>query len=257
MRASEDVRLLRIEALGLEPGLVHGFSTLRLGGMERPRDGGVRGTPARLALLDALGLGERSGALTTVGAVHGAEVVEVGERRGPVPGVDGLITDQPGLPLLATFADCSPLLLYDPRHHAVALCHAGWRGTAEGIATRAVAALRERYGTDPADLVCGIGPSICGDCYQVGPEVAIRFDGAGSRPGAGDRTLLDVGEVNRLQLIAAGVNPGRVHRHPACTRETPELPSHRRDHDGRRFAAVVALNHPTKLRKLRFAGTLG
>lgn len=242
MRTSADPRLLRIDGLDREPGLAHAFSTLALGGMERRRDGEVTGTPARLALLDAAGLGNRAGELTTVGAVHGTRVVEVGDRRGAVPGVDGLITDQPGLPLLATFADCCPLLLYDPRHHAVALCHAGWRGTAGGIATRAVAALRGRYGADPHDLVCGIGPSICGDCYEVGAEVAARFDGAGSRPGRGDRTLLDVGEVNRLQLVAAGVDPERIHRHPACTRETPEVASHRRDHDGRRCAAVVALS---------------
>ena len=239
MTVGEDRRLLRVEALSPAPGLVHGFSTLRLGGMQRPREGGVR-TPPRLALLDALGLGKCSSELTTVGAVHGTEVVEVGERRGAIPGVDGLFTNERGVPLLATFADCCPIVLYDPRHHAVALCHAGWRGAAGGIATRAVAALRERYGTDPGELVCGIGPSICGGCYEVGPEVAARFDGAGSRPGAGDRTLLDVGEVNRLQLVAAGVDPGRIHRHPACTSEAPDLASHRRDHDGRRFAAVVA-----------------
>ncbi|MBO0707164.1 MAG: laccase domain-containing protein [Candidatus Dormibacteraeota bacterium] len=240
MRASGDGRLLQIDALDSEPGLVHGFSTLALGGMER-RDGEGTRTPARLALLDAAGLGDWAGDLTTVGAVHGTRVVEVGERGGPVPGVDGLMTDQPGLPLLATFADCCPLLLYDPRHHAVALCHAGWRGTAGAIATRAVAALRERYGTEPCDLVCGIGPSICGDCYEVGPEVAAHFDGAGSWPGPADRTQLDVGEVNRGQLVAVGVDPARIHRHPACTWETRDLASHRRDHDGRRFAALVVL----------------
>lgn len=239
-RTGEDLRLLRIEALDVEPGLVHGFSTLALGAMER-RDGGDVRTPPRLALLEALGLGAQAGELTTLGAVHGADVVEVDGRRGSVPRVDGLITDQREVPLLATFGDCVPILLYDPRHHAVALSHAGWRGTAKGVATRTVAALQERYGTAPSDLLCGIGPSVCGACYEVGPEVAARFDGLGSRQGPGDRTLLDVGEVNRLQLIAAGVDPRRIHRHPACTRETPDLPSHRRDHDGRRFAAVVAL----------------
>jgi polyphenol oxidase len=240
MSAGEDHLVFRIGALDAEPGLVHGFSSLRLGAMER-RDGGDVRTPARLALLEALGLEPQAGELTTLGAVHGADVAELDGRRGSVPGVDGLITDQPAVPLLATFGDGVPILLYDPRHHALALSHAGWRGTAIGIASRTVDALRERYGTVPGDLVCGIGPSICGSCYEVGPEVAVRFEGLGSRPGPGDRTLLDVGEVNRLQLVAAGVDPRHIHRHPACTRETPELPSHRRDHDGRRFAAVVAL----------------
>lgn len=241
MRAGEDQRVFGIDALEADPGLVHGFSALTLGSMGRHHDEAEVQTPARLALLEALGLRERASELTTVGAVHGARVIEAGEQRGVVAGVDGLITDQPGVPLLATFADCCPLVLYDPRRHAVALCHAGWRGTAQGIASNGVEALRERYGTDPGDLVCGIGPSVCGACYEVGPEVAARFDGAGSRRGPGDRTLLDVAEVNRLQLVSAGVDPRRIHRHPACTRETPALASHRRDHDGRRCAAVVAL----------------
>jgi len=240
MTASEDHRLLRIDALDAEPGLAHGFSTLALGSMERRDDGDVR-TPARLGLLDVVGLGDRASELTTVGAIHGTRVVEVEEPGGVVVGVDGLMTDQPGVPLLATFADCCPVVLYDPRHHALALCHAGWRGTAKGIATRAVAAMRQRYHSRPGDLVCGIGPSVCGACYEVGPEVAVLFDGAGSRPGPGDRTLLDVAEVNRLQLVAAGVEPERIHCHPACTRETSALASHRRDHDGRRCAAVAAL----------------
>lgn len=230
----------RIDALAAEPGLGHAFSTLELGPMERRHDGPVL-TPPRAALLDAAGLDGAGAALTTLGAVHGDTVVEVGERRGSIPEVDGLTTDQAGVPLFATFGDCCPILLYDPRRRAVALCHAGWRGTALGIAARGVEAMQERYGSDPHDLVCGIGPSICGACYEVGPEVAVRFDGAACRPGRGDRTLLDVGEANRLQLIAAGVPEAQVHRHPACTREDPALPSHRRDHDGRRFAAVVAL----------------
>ncbi|MGH7920034.1 MAG: polyphenol oxidase family protein [Candidatus Dormibacteraceae bacterium] len=229
-----------IEELAALPGLVHGFSSLRLGAMERRGDERVL-IPSRAALLRELGLEDRAGDLTTLAAVHGSDLAEVGERRGAIPRVDGLVTDRPGIPLLATFGDCCPLVLYDPRRHALALCHAGWRGTALGIAGRAVAALRERYGSEPEDLVCGIGPSICGDCYEVGPEVAARFDGAGCRPGPGGSPLLDVGEVNRLQLVAAGVPTDSVHRHPACTRETPDLPSHRRDHDGRRFAAVAAL----------------
>lgn len=230
--------VLSIEALTAEPGLVHGFSTLAHGSMRRA-DGAPVVTPERRAFAELLGVD--AGRLTTVGAVHGTRLARVDEPAGGVPNVDGLLTDRPGLPLFATFGDCCPLVLYDPGRRALALCHAGRRGTARGIATRAVEALRDAYGCEPADLVVGIGPSVCQRCYDVDGEVAAQFDGAGLVPAGPGRWLLDVGDVNRSQLEAAGVRPERIHRHAACTRETPSLPSHRRDHDGRRFACVAAL----------------
>src|SRR6266566_347266 len=140
--------LLTIPALAAEPGLVHGFSTLALGSMRGPAPGG---SP-----------------LTAAAAVHGAEVARVDEPAVVVPGRDALVTDRPGLPLLATFADCYPVLLFDPGRRALALAHAGWRGTAVGVARAAVEALRREYGCRPADLVAGVGPGICGRCYEVG-----------------------------------------------------------------------------------------
>ncbi|MBO0688906.1 MAG: laccase domain-containing protein [Candidatus Dormibacteraeota bacterium] len=230
--------VLGIDGLTAEAGLVHGFSTLAHGSMRRP-DGAPVVTPERRAFAERLGVeAER---LTTAGAVHGTRLAQVDEPAGGVPNVDGLLTDRPGLPLFATFGDCCPLVLYDSKRRALALCHAGRRGTARGIATRAVEALRDAYGCQPADLVVGIGPSVCQRCYEVDDEVAAQFDGAGLLPAGPGRWLLDVGEVNRSQFVAAGVRPERIHRHAACTRETPTLPSHRRDHDGRRFACVAAL----------------
>jgi polyphenol oxidase len=230
--------VLGLPALAAEPGLVHGFSTLALGSMRRP-DGAPPVTPERRAFARRLGVD--SDRLTTVGAIHGTKLARVDEPAGGVPNVDGLLTDRPGLPLLATFGDCCPLVLYDPRRRAVALCHAGRRGTAAGIAARAVRELGDEYGCQADDVVVGIGPSVCQTCYDVGDEVATQFDGVGLRRDGPGRWLLDVAEVNRAQLVAAGVRPERIHRHAACTRESPELPSHRRDHDGRRFACVVAL----------------
>lgn len=230
--------VLDIGALTAEAGLVHGFSTLAHGSMRRP-DGAPVVTPERRAFAERLGVDAER--LTTVGAVHGTRLARVDEPVGGVPNVDGLLTDRTDLPLFATFGDCCPLVLYDPGRRAVALCHAGRRGTARGIAARAVEALRDGYGCDPADLVVGIGPSVCQRCYDVDDEVAAQFDGVGLLPAGPGRWLLDVADVNRSQLEAAGVRRERIHRHAACTRETPTLPSHRRDHDGRRFACVVAL----------------
>jgi polyphenol oxidase len=230
--------VLSIPALAGEAGLAHGFSTLALGSMRGDADGALE-TPARQTFARALGLDGLP--LTVAGAVHGDRVARVDRPLGVVEGADGLVTDRPGVPLLATFADCYPVLLLDARRRCLALAHAGWRGTAAGIAARAVEALSREYGSRPEDLVAGIGPGICGSCYEVGEEVAQRFSGDVFRPGRSGRFLLDLAEANRQALVAAGMRPDRVHLHGACTLETPELPSHRRSPDGARFACLACL----------------
>lgn len=230
--------VLAIPGLAGLPGLVHGFSTLALGSMRRSESEVV--TPERRRFAGRLGLDPDR--LTIAGAVHGTAIARVDEGRLTIPEVDGLATDRPGLPLLVTFADCYPVIVYDPARRAVVLAHAGWRGTAARIAAAAVEALVGGYGSRPVDLVAGIGPGICGRCYEVGEEVALRFDAAVQRPGLADgKFLLDLAEENRRQLVAAGLEPENVHVSGVCTRETPELPSHRRAPDGTRFAGIVAI----------------
>jgi polyphenol oxidase len=237
--SSIDAAVLRIPALAAEPGLVHGFSTLALGDMRRPAPGGDPLTPERRAFAEAVGLDPDR--LIVAGAVHGIEVARVDEPTGAIRGRDALVTDRPGLALLATFADCYPVLAYDPAARAVALVHAGWRGTAAGVAARAVEALAREYGSRPARLVVGIGPGICAGCYEVGEEVAVRFDPALVRPSPAGRHLLDLAAANRVQLESAGVPAERIHVQGGCTRESGVLPSHRRSPDGARFGCVVAI----------------
>jgi YfiH family protein len=240
MRHPSTDEVLVVAGLVAEAGVVHGFSTLALGNMRSPGPGAETVTAARRALASALGLDAER--MTLAGAVHGAEVARVDGPSGVIRGVDALVTDRPGLPLLATFADCWPLVLYDPRRQALALIHAGWRGTALGVAGETVAALIREYGSRPADLVAGLGPGICGGCYEVGEEVATRFADGAVRPGATTgRFWLDLGAANRAHLEAAGLAPDRIHAQGTCTRESPELASHRRSPDGLRCACLVAL----------------
>jgi YfiH family protein len=156
-----------------------------------------------------------------------------------VDGVDALVTDQLGVALFATFADCYPIVLWDSKRRCVALAHAGWRGTLAGVGPAAVRALHDEYGSDPRKLVAGLGPGICGRCYEVGEEVASLFDPSFLRGGTGGGSLLDLAAANRAQLKEAGVR--HVHGLDLCTKETTFLPSHRRSPDGMRFGAIVAL----------------
>ena len=233
--------VLCIPGLAGQVGLVHGFSTLALGNMRAPSPDGGALSPARRAFAEAMGL--QPGRLVAAGAVHGAEVARVDEPVGVVGGCDALITDRPGLGLFATFADCYPVVLYDPARRALGLCHTGWRGSAAGVAVRAVEALRWEYGSRLEDLVAGLGPGICAGCYEVSEEVAGRFDSVHARAvdGGRGRALLDLAAVNVDQLVAAGLPRGHVHVHGACTRESPQLPSHRRFPNGERFACIAAI----------------
>jgi YfiH family protein len=206
---------------------------------------------ARRDFARALGLDEE---LTVVGAVHGAAVARVDEPQGVVQGVDALLTNQRGVALFATFADCYPIVLWDPAQRAAALVHAGWRGTVARVGPAAVQAMAKEYGSIPANIHAGIGPGICGRCYEVGEEVASRFDqrfvadgtgvlparrGGPAKPGRGRRFWLDLAAANRAQLEDAGV--AEVNILGLCTKESDFLPSHRRNPDGTRFGAIVAL----------------
>ncbi len=146
--------------------------------------------------------------------VHSARVVVADEPNGPrdhLGQADALITDRPDVTLLLRFADCLPILLYDPRRRAVGVVHAGWRGSLKKVVTVAVEAMTERYGSRPADMVAGIGPAV-GPChYAVGPEVVEQTRAAFN--GAADGLLLprnggyhlDLWAANRVALEQAGV----------------------------------------------------
>jgi YfiH family protein len=187
----------------------------------------------------------------TVWQVHSADVVYA---SGPVPGrrwlaaADGLITDQPGTPLAMRFADCTPILAYDPRHGAIGMAHAGWRGTVQGMAAALVRAMTAAFGSRPADLIAGIGPSIGPAQYQVGDEVVAAVgsyfgssDGLIARNPDDGTAYLDLWAANQRDLERAGV--AQIEIAGLSTAETPQdFYSHRAE-KGRtgRFGAVICL----------------
>jgi polyphenol oxidase len=231
---------LSIPPLAAERYIVHGFSTVPMGSM------GLTNAPDPDLVAEnrrkfARSLNVKPEWLTVIGAAHGSEVARVDRPVPLVKDVDGIVTDRQGVALFAVFADCYPLIVYDPHNRALGVAHAGWRGTEAEIAKKVVAMLKREFGSVASELRVGIGPGICGDCYEVGPEFAARFPPEVLRAGAGDRLLLDLAEANRRQFLEAGVLPRRIRALEFCTFESDRLFSHRRQPDGSRFAALAVL----------------
>jgi len=206
------------------PRLVHGFEQ-RVG----PSHGEAR-EESRRRVAQAL---EGRGRLLLLKQVHGASVA-VAPWEG-TPEADAGLATGPGLLVGVETADCLPILIVDPRRRTVAAAHAGWRGTASGVATRAVEALLAA-GSDPEDLLAALGPSIGPCCYEVGEELRAAFGPSGTRffrPGPRGRPHLDVRAANLGQLRAAGLSPGHIQEVGDCTACRPDLYySYRRDGAG-------------------------
>ncbi len=89
--------------------------------------------------------------------------------------IDGLITNEKGIVLVTSYADCVPLYFVDPINKAIGLAHSGWRGTVQRMGECVVKAMEKEFGSRPQDMVAAIGPSICQECYEVSEDVAEEF----------------------------------------------------------------------------------
>jgi YfiH family protein len=234
------LRLVTVPELSALPGLVHGFERRHGPEVREPRDE----TLSRVR--KALG---ETGRLLLMRQVHGAIVL-----RAPwegTPEADAAVAGEPGLVLGIATADCHPVLLVDPVRRAVAAAHAGWRGTAAGVAARTVEAL-VAAGSRPDDLAAAIGPGIGSCCYEVGEDLRDAFVGGDAffRPGPRGRPHLDVRAANVTQLRDAGVRADRIHHVDECTSCRPALYySYRRDGQGTgrmiNFIGFRAFSSPT------------
>ncbi|RLC91221.1 MAG: peptidoglycan editing factor PgeF [Chloroflexi bacterium] len=252
----DGVALYRFEGLNRAEGVVHAVLT-RIGGVSQ-------GPYATLNLGHTVGddlaaveenhrralrtLGLKPRQVVSPYQVHGARVGVVGRaHRGTVqPATDALVTAVPAVPLLMRFADCAPILLFDPVRRVVGMAHAGWRGVVAGTVEATIRTMMERLGCDPVSLWAGIGPTIGPCCYAVGPEIAAAVQAA-CPPGAdvvrsADRqAYLDLPAAVEAQLRAAGVE--QIEDAGLCTAcHVDEFFSHRAEH-GRtgRFGVVMEL----------------
>lgn len=151
--------------------------------------------------------------------------------------VDGLITNEPGVVLATFYADCVPLYFVDPVKKAIGLSHSGWRGTVNKMGLNTVRKMEEAYGTNPADLVATIGPSICMSCYEVGSEVAEEFLKAFPKKAeqkeilqekGNGKYLLNLWKANYFIMREAGIKEENISVTDICTCcNGEELFSHR------------------------------
>lgn len=159
--------------------------------------------------------------------VHGKRVCVAKHQDGGTPlfapsGIgqaDALITNVPGLVLCTFHADCMPLFFLDPVQGAIGMTHSGWMGTLENIAAQTVAAMTTEFGTNPQDLLCGIGPSIGPCCFEVGHDVAQQFEvvyGTGFTAHR-QKPHLNLWELVRHQLRQAGATDEHIISAGLCT----------------------------------------
>ena len=171
-----------------------------------------------------------AGRIATLRQTHSDIIWTVRQAEGCLGDGDALISAEPGLLLTIRTADCVPILLADPIRRVVAAVHAGWRGTVAGIAALTVERMRSEYGTNPADVLAAVGPSIGPCCFEVGEDVLLPRQ----------NRKADLWEANRKQLEAVGV--GLVWVAEACTMcDEPRFYSYRRGKDTGRMVSAIGV----------------
>jgi polyphenol oxidase len=224
------------------------WSSLNLGGgvgdeRQRVRENRFRAFTA---------LGRNPYSMFDVWQVHSADVVVANAphphfNNPPEFKADVILTDNPAVTLFMRFADCTPILLHDPKKNVVGLVHAGWLGTVKKAAGQAVRMMQAAYGSNPADILAAIGPSIGPEHYEVGADVVERVrysfnsDSDALFQTHEGHAHFDLWAANRLTLEQAGV--GQVEVAGICTACHPEDWFSHRAQKGKtgRFGALIAL----------------
>lgn len=170
-------------------------------------------------------------------------------RERDYEGVDGLITDVPGIPLVTFYADCVPLYFADKKNRAIGLSHSGWRGTVKRMGAVTLDAMKRYFGTEPKDVTIVIGPSICPDCYEVDTDVAEAFRQEFTevqmreiiRDKGNGKFRLNLWEANRCILTDAGIPGENICVSGVCTCCNSELLFSHRASGGKRGTLAAFL----------------
>ena len=239
-KQDEELIYYTIESFDKTELVNHGFST-RLGGVS---DGdlnslnlGVKKKDTEENILSnykvfTKSLGIKMENLVLTDQVHEDKILEVDERdRGKglsresnINGIDGFVTNKKHVALVTFYADCVPLFFLDPVKKAIGLTHAGWKGTVKRIGQKTIKKMIQAYGTDPKDILIGIGPSIGKCCFEVGGEVIdvieANFEGAEEYFYKKDngKFMLDLWDINKDQFLEMGVLESNITVSNICTK---------------------------------------
>jgi YfiH family protein len=201
----------------------------------------------------AFGLfGRQNDTVVHVHLVHGNDVARVTQANNGtwMEHFDAIITNEPGCALTMNFADCTPILLLDPVNHAIGLGHAGWKGTVVDLPGAMVRAMQQQFGSDPAELLAGIGPCISWENYEVDEPLVGEVQTAFAewelllrKPGGmgNGRFHYDLPEANRQRLLQAGVQ--QIEQSGLCTADRTDLFFSHRAEKGKtgRFGSIFVL----------------
>lgn len=219
----------------------HGFST-RLGGVSTGHCATMNISTTRgddpAAVEEnrrriAKAIGVRAEDMTYTNQTHttNVAVVEAKDRGKRFMETDGMVTNVPEICLVTFYADCVPLFFVDPVHRAIGLSHSGWRGTVGKMGKVTIERMREEYGTDPAQVVAAVGPSICQDCYEVSVDVIEKFRENFDKDlwpelfyeKADGKYQLNLWRANQAVLTEAGVQGENIAVTNLCTHCNPDI----------------------------------
>lgn len=160
---------------------------------------------------------------------------------------DGLMTKEKGIGLITRFADCTPIVIYDPINKVHANIHSGWRGTLKTIARKAIDMMIDNFSSNPIDLIAVLGPSINKEDFEVEEDVYLmfkeRFSNISDFSAIKNKTkyLIDIKGINKQLLIDKGLKQGNVIDINLSTYSTDFLHSYRRDKESYGLMGAITL----------------
>jgi len=261
------VQWLTFKTLSQHNNLIHGFTT-RNGGVSHPPFSSLNmghstdDNPEHVKenynrILTALDLCDRPKYMTK--QVHSNIVRYIGTRSNEsvenfIDGEDGLITDRTDITLITYYADCVPLFFYDPVKSAGGIVHSGWKGTSKQIGLKAVEKMTQVFGSNPSDIIAGIGPCASGCCYEVDQMVINLFQWMGHElfeyltPTTKGKYLIDLKGINHHIMTKAGILSENIEISSHCTMcENDVFFSYRKEKPkSGRMASIFALKNITK-----------
>ena len=233
----KNIHLLHFKNLSIYQNIIH-FSTTRIGGKSQGilssfnlgytvNDNPKIVTENLDSLANTFGISRKQ--LVSPKQTHSKNIGIVKSENDIFPDTDALITNVPGICIFVRTADCVPILLFDPVKKAIAAIHSGWKGTIQEISKQTIELMQKEYGTNPNDLIAGIGPSIGPEVYEVGPEVIDQFnlkfgiDHIITPIENTNKGLLNLWEVNKQILQNCGVPEHQIELSEKCTYSNPDL----------------------------------